>query len=225
LQAIELANPVRPEKEQPQYSTIGLRSALSKKKTVMSKEEIRKSILQQRIFFQENPLYEEKSKLVSKNIKKYLSENNLLDKKIAIYSSVKGEVQIDLNEFAGCNIAYPRLLNTRKGIEIEFAEVHENTIFKRSKLGFLEPEENSFSVFPEVIITPGTVFDKELNRIGYGKGHYDIYFKKLKKLEHNYFAIGCAFDFQVYEKISTQKHDIKMDVVITESKVFSYEFI
>ncbi len=71
-----------------------------------------------------------------------------------------------------------------------------------------------------VFFVPGLAFDKNGNRIGWGKGFYDKFFSahRLKGAR-----IGLAFDFQVVEKIPATEHDEKMDAVVTEKKVYRFK--
>jgi len=68
----------------------------------------------------------------------------------------------------------------------------------------------------EVIIVPGIAFDENGNRIGYGEGYFD---KLLGNI--NAFKIALAYDFQVLKKIPNEKHDIKMDIIVTERRIIS----
>ncbi|WMJ88071.1 5-formyltetrahydrofolate cyclo-ligase [Anaerocolumna sp. MB42-C2] len=85
-------------------------------------------------------------------------------------------------------------------------------------LGILEPttiEEAIPDPLDEnLIIVPGLAFDEYKNRIGYGKGYYDSFFRQyascpLKK-------IALAYDFQVQKKIPVEESDIKVDSIITQ---------
>ncbi len=58
-------------------------------------------------------------------------------------------------------------------------------------------------------------FDERLNRIGYGKGFYDKYLSDYKGLK-----IGLAFSTQKYHHLPTDQYDIKMDIIVTENKVY-----
>ena len=62
----------------------------------------------------------------------------------------------------------------------------------------------------DLIIVPGIAYDKEMNRLGRGKGYYD----KLL-IQCNAYKIGVCYDFQLIDKIPNEKHDVKMDMIIT----------
>ena len=67
----------------------------------------------------------------------------------------------------------------------------------------------------DLIIVPGVVFDIYGNRIGHGKGYYD----RLLNSTNNIFSIGLAYKFQVVDFIKSEKHDEKIDYIITEEKI------
>ncbi len=108
-------------------------------------------------------------------------------------------------------IPYTDTMNT----ELIPSEITKEADLKLNSFGYYEP----VSVMPvdteeiDLVIVPGVVFDKQLNRIGFGKGYYD---RILIKLNPNAVKIAVAHDFQVLESIPTENHDIKMDMIITE---------
>ena len=55
----------------------------------------------------------------------------------------------------------------------------------------------------------------KFNRVGYGGGFYDRYIKKINKIK-KIITIGVAYSFQKVKKISINKHDMKLDFIITE---------
>jgi len=60
-------------------------------------------------------------------------------------------------------------------------------------------------------IIPGLLFDKNNNRLGYGKGYYDKFLEN-----RNIYKIGICFSTFLVDNLITDKYDIKMDEVITE---------
>jgi len=70
----------------------------------------------------------------------------------------------------------------------------------------------------DVMLVPGIAFDERGCRIGYGKGHYDRYLKKLKPRTP---VIGLAYECQVMEEIPEEGHDVRVDKIITEQRVIS----
>ena len=83
----------------------------------------------------------------------------------------------------------------------------------------LEPKQESIEQVDvesiDLIIVPGVVFDESGNRIGHGKGYYD----RLLDDSQNIPNIGLAFELQMIDNIESEKHDEKIDVVITEDRI------
>lgn len=66
-----------------------------------------------------------------------------------------------------------------------------------------------------LVIVPGVAFDLNCNRIGYGNGFYDRYLSKHPQMK----KIALAYEFQIVGKIKQEIHDIRPDMVVTESRV------
>ena len=71
---------------------------------------------------------------------------------------------------------------------------------------------------PNIIIIPLVGFDTFKNRIGYGGGYYDRTIAYLEK-KNQILKLGIAFDEQETDKISVEKYDKRLDVVITPSRL------
>ena len=85
-------------------------------------------------------------------------------------------------------------------------------------LGVLEPSpEVRIAMTPDsfdLIIIPGVAFDRLGGRLGYGKGYYDRFLEQTCA-----FRLAIAFDFQVIEKVPTEKHDVLMNGILTETGI------
>lgn len=68
----------------------------------------------------------------------------------------------------------------------------------------------------DLAIVPGVAFDKKGKRIGYGKGYFD---RLLADAKTGLTKVGLAFDCQLFDQLPTDKHDIAMDYVVTESQI------
>ena len=87
-----------------------------------------------------------------------------------------------------------------------------------NKFGMLEPKQNKKNILPSLIVVPLVAYDNKLNRIGYGKGYYDRILKKISKTK-NIITVGIAYSFQECEKIPTNKHDFKLNYILTERSI------
>lgn len=64
----------------------------------------------------------------------------------------------------------------------------------------------------ELIIVPAVAFDSKGNRLGRGKGFYDRLLAATKATK-----IGVGYDFQLFDALPTEGHDVPMDIVITQT--------
>lgn len=84
-------------------------------------------------------------------------------------------------------------------------------------LGIMEPDSMmGFEGEIDLGIIPGIAFDKHKNRLGRGKGYYDLFFSDNLSLK-----IGVCFDFQLFETIPILSHDVKMDKVVSPTLIIS----
>lgn len=90
-----------------------------------------------------------------------------------------------------------------------------------STFGVLEPPEKEEIVLAEidVVVVPGVAFDRNGYRMGYGGGYYDNF---LPKLRPDTKKIAVAFNMQIRDLVPIELHDVKMDMIITEQKVYTF---
>lgn len=66
----------------------------------------------------------------------------------------------------------------------------------------------------ELVIVPAVAYDRRGNRVGRGKGFYDRLLADTRATK-----VGVGYDFQLIdEEIPAERHDVAVDVVITESR-------
>ncbi len=75
----------------------------------------------------------------------------------------------------------------------------------------------------DLVIIPGTGFDIEGNRLGYGGGYYDRLLgyesRQLANAENHILTVALAFEEQIEDEIPAEPHDIKVDIIITDKRV------
>jgi 5-formyltetrahydrofolate cyclo-ligase len=108
----------------------------------------------------------------------------------------------------------------------------EKSILEQVESGFygiLEPKENlpqlKIETLPKkeniLILIPAMAFDKNKNRIGKGKGFYDRFLSKIfENYQENITLAGISFDCFIYDKIPTEKNDMKVDFIISDCKIY-----
>lgn len=181
----------------------------------MTKEEIRLEIKNRKEKLTGIQI-EEKSRLMTQCFTGLTEYKNC--SQLILYASFNQEVKTHplINQALrdGKRVALPKVM----GSEIEFFYIHSFGETAVSSMGIPEPEVNErlelYSDETNVILVPGLAFDREGNRIGYGKSYYDAYFAAHRE---EFVKTAFAYDFQVYNKLPAEKHDVRMDVLITET--------
>ena len=102
---------------------------------------------------------------------------------------------------------------------------YKRWVFKESlyinNFGILEPKNSKKGIIPDLIMVPIVAFDKNLNRIGYGKGYYDRSLKEIRKIKKKAIFLGVAYSFQNCKIIPVNRHDFKLDYIFTERGIIS----
>ena len=83
--------------------------------------------------------------------------------------------------------------------------------------GIPSPAASAPEVFPNLVITPLLGFDRKGGRLGQGAGHYDRTLAKLRKVRP-VFVLGLAFAGQEVAEIPTDRHDQRLDAILTEAE-------
>ena len=152
------------------------------------------------------------------NIYSYLKKKNYNLKIIGGYYPSNYEINDleILNYFfkRGSKISLPKI---KKKSQMEFYKWYKNDPLLINKYGIPEPLETK-KVYPDILFVPLVAFDQELNRLGYGGGFYDRYIQKISKIK-KVVKVGLAFSFQKLKTIPINKHDKKLDIIITEKEI------
>lgn len=78
--------------------------------------------------------------------------------------------------------------------------------------GIKEPVDAQIdNVKPDLAIVPMVAYDDNKNRLGHGQGHYDKYLKG-----KDIYKIGICFSRYGIPNLKCDKHDVPMDIIITE---------
>jgi len=88
---------------------------------------------------------------------------------------------------------------------------------QKNKWGIAEPDplvcEEVGSDFPDLILVPMAGGDLQKNRVGYGKGFYDRILSEATGK-----SCGIVFECCLTERVPTEKHDIPLDLLVTEKR-------
>ncbi len=164
----------------------------------------------------------------SRRIHKYLFQLPQLfsAKQILLYLHFRSEVEtqqllevfIEMGKIVSVPLCHPQkhLFNA---VRIQ----HPKTELAPGFLGILEPVpeiSTTGKIDPDLIdliIIPGSVFDLQGGRLGYGGGYYDRFLERAPGA----LRVALAFALQLTEKLSLQPHDQRMDFIITEQGIIS----
>ncbi|MBQ3427906.1 MAG: 5-formyltetrahydrofolate cyclo-ligase [Clostridia bacterium] len=120
-----------------------------------------------------------------------------------------------------------RLISYGKRVAVPVTDTVSNTITPvlytgrqeliSGAMGIPEPKSRITVASDEIdaAVIPGIAFDRDGTRIGFGAGYYDRFLEGFKGLK-----IGLCYDFQVYDRLPRDTHDIPMDVIVTERTAY-----
>ena len=179
----------------------------------MNKSTIRKKVLKIR-----KKKYSKNLSISFINLSKILEKKKTKPKIIGGYYQFNYELDIlnilETLEKKKYIISLPKIAKNNK---MNFFKWSFKEPLRINKFGIPETTSNK-KINPNILLIPLVGFDDQLNRLGYGGGYYDRY---LSKIEDNkkIIKIGVGFSFQKIKNIPINKHDIKLDYIITEKKI------
>lgn len=179
----------------------------------MTKQEVRKYISEQKKLRTPEELYKKSMTVIKKifelseykecdNVLCFVSYNKEVDTKYFIAEAIKH----------GKDVYVPKVT----GKDMDFYKISGLSELSPGAYGIPEPDGSYQDKYTDatagktIMIMPGVAFDRSNNRTGYGGGYYDRYLKDRKTI----FKAAVCYDFQLVDKLYTEGHDIKPDVVL-----------
>lgn len=155
----------------------------------------------------------EKSRQIGKNLLK-LDE---ISDSVACYLPINNEVDtsmfVDQLLRAGVKVFVP--WRSKKSGGWAFGKFVDWESLFEGPFGTMQPKTiKGEKVEFKVAIVPGIAFSLDGVRLGYGKGVFDRLLSGRRCLK-----IGLAYDFQIVDKLPQDKHDLVMDVIVTEKRM------
>jgi 5-formyltetrahydrofolate cyclo-ligase len=117
----------------------------------------------------------------------------------------------------GKRVALPRIVG-RRHMEA-FWVTDPAADLESGSYGIREPRSGLPQASPEaidLIVVPGSAFDRSGDRMGYGGGFYDTF---LPRLHPGTPRVAVAFDLQLVDDVPEEAHDLSVDVLVTERGV------
>jgi len=178
---------------------------------------VNKSSIRKKIITLRKKKYSINLSIDRKKFFKFLENKKLKLKVIGGYYPFNYEMNIlnILEEFERKDyiISLPKI---GKNKEMNFFQWSFKYPLKINKYGIPETNSNK-KVFPNLLLIPLVGFDSKLNRLGYGGGFYDRYLSKYK--DDNIIKVGMGFSFQKVKNLPINKHDKKLNYIITEKNI------
>jgi 5-formyltetrahydrofolate cyclo-ligase len=119
----------------------------------------------------------------------------------------------------GARLALPTV--NARGKSLIFRSYTPGDRLTLGMLGIPEPSPAAAEVVPDIMLVPLAAFDAAGHRIGYGAGHYDHTFAHLRK-QKAIIGIGLAFAAQEIDGVPALAHDVPLDFVLTEKRMFDF---
>ena len=185
----------------------------------ITKQELRQKI---KIELSQNKQnFEKWSKSICQNIinSEFYQKAQIVYAYMALPDEVDLSVLIDDALCKNKTVFVPKVVpNSNKMIFFDYSKCQ----FENGSFGILEPKtedikEGKITGDQTVIfLVPGRVFGEDGERIGRGKGFYDIYLSNfLKTQKKSVLVAGVCFPIQIGKQVPTTEHDIKMDQIFT----------
>ena len=143
-------------------------------------------------------------------------------KTVFFYASLRSEVDtlsmIKESLKMGKKIVLPKVDKERHRLKLH--EIKDISELSPGYMGIPEPslfDERLINLDDvELVIIPGAAFDNSGNRLGYGAGYYDIL---LSEGERKIPVIALAYEEQLVDSIPAEKHDVKVDMIVSDKRV------
>ena len=175
----------------------------------MNKQELRKSIREQKRAMTEDQI-QEKSRLLGQLFAASALYRNA--KTIYGYMPYNQEVRtVPMLEQAlrdGKRVAVPKVY----GDEMKFIYLTDLSQVEKGYAGIPEPilDEPVADDKTALVLMPGLAFDRQGHRIGYGGGFYD----KFLSSEPGHPTLALCYDFQMLPYLETEEFDMPVDCVL-----------
>lgn len=144
--------------------------------------------------------------------------NTMPASRLAFYWPVRGECDLTavITEWLQAQTTRTAALPVIEGDVLTFAAWTPHTVMSKGPYGIPIPPPSAARVSPQVLLIPCVGVDQQRYRLGYGGGYYD---RTLAQLDPRPVLVGICFDYARVKNLAPQAHDIRMDLVISESGV------
>jgi 5-formyltetrahydrofolate cyclo-ligase len=121
---------------------------------------------------------------------------------------------------AGVVLALPRITGPRVMVAARVTDLARDLV--PGAFGIPAPRDDLEALPPErldCVLVPGSAFDLEGRRSGYGGGYYDNLVALMRPDCHR---VAAAFDVQVVDEVPAEPHDLPVHVLVTETRAVDF---
>jgi len=118
---------------------------------------------------------------------------------------------------AGHKVALPYFSTPDAPMEFrEYNDPHGESDLEVGAYEIEQPKSDAAGITPTVLFVPLIGFTPSGERLGQGGGHYDRWLSEHPGTP----AIGLAWDVQCVDALPTEPHDMKLDCVVTPTRMY-----
>jgi 5-formyltetrahydrofolate cyclo-ligase len=143
-------------------------------------------------------------------------------KRIGIYHALPNEAPTQALAQAlwnnGCEVYLPRITDDRI---LRFNVWERDSVLETGKLNIPTPLSTATEIGAEdldLVFIPLVGFDRSGHRLGMGGGYYDTTLSTAPRA----IKVGLAFDCQEVANLPVEEHDIRLDMLVTESRILRF---
>lgn len=194
----------------------------NEEKIARQKQSIREQMLRMREQLTPDQLRQasvDVSRQLEKLLKSLYPEGQPKPLHIALYAAIKNELNLSnawpMLQKWPAYLYFPAVEKDKIVLGAIPPGVNPSSVLLPGRFGIPEPpRDNRLGAIPllDLILVPGLAFDLSGNRLGWGKGYYD---KWLALLPPETMRIGVGYSFQVLKHLPAEKHDQRLDLVLT----------
>jgi len=96
----------------------------------------------------------------------------------------------------------------------QWLDPYDNGDLEDGPFGILQPSDDAAEAFPDILFVPGVAFTPGGERLGQGGGHYDRWLAAHPGVP----AFGLAWDCQIVDRLPLERHDARLQGVITPTR-------
>jgi 5-formyltetrahydrofolate cyclo-ligase len=96
---------------------------------------------------------------------------------------------------------------------------HDEGGLEPGPYGMMQPMADAPEILPNTAFIPIVGFTARRDRLGQGGGHYDRWLASNPQAQ----TIGLAWDCQLVESLPVEGHDIRLDAVVTPTRIYQGE--